>query len=296
MTAINGDNQQYKKPGVGACVGGVLVGSAVSTAVQYPAQVISPNLMKKMAKLSNDLTADEFTSIKDAFSKVVKNSGLSDKGVEIIRATAENSKEINEIMAKELENGFTSKIMPKSFKEFMGKTYSSMVKNGENAFYAFKSKKIVLPEGKQLALASFHEAGHAVNHTISKIGKILQKSRPLQKLAIPIALIALWKTKKAPGEEPKNGVDKATTFVKNNAGKLTFAAFLPTLLEEGLASFRGNKFAKQLLTPDLAKKVAKTNAFGFATYLAMAALSSLGIAAAVKVKDSIAKPKPVEKA
>ncbi|MBQ2611149.1 hypothetical protein IJF81_02015, partial [bacterium] len=85
-----------------------------------------------------------------------------------------------------------------------------------------------------------------MNANLSKFGKILQKCRPMALLAIPVSQIALWKTKKAPGEEPKNGLDKTTTFIKNNAGKLTFLAFLPTLLEEGLASVKGNKLAKKL--------------------------------------------------
>ena len=49
-----------------------------------------------------------------------------------------------------------------------------------------------------------------------------------------------------------------------------------------------------MLDPKLAKKVAKTNALGYSTYLALAALSRLGIYLGTKVKDFIAKPKPVE--
>lgn len=133
-----------------------------------------------------------------------------------------------------------------------------------------------------------------MNANLSKFGKILQKCRPMALLAIPVSLIALWKTKKAPGEEPKNGLDKTTTFIKNNAGKLTFLAFLPTLLEEGLASVKGNKLAKKLLNPELAKKVAKTNALGFSSYALLATLSGLGVYLGTKVKDAIASKKLVE--
>lgn len=111
---------------------------------------------------------------------------------------------------------------------------------------------------------------------------------------MPIAAIALFKTKKAPGEKTENQIGKATNFVKNNAGKLTFLAWLPTVVEEGLATFKGNKAAKQLLDSDLAKKVAKTNALGFSTYLLSAVLSSVGIYAAKKVKDKIAAPKEIK--
>lgn len=75
---------------------------------------------------------------------------------------------------------------------------------------------------------------------------------------------------------------------------MTFATFIPTLLEEGLASIKGNNFAKKVLSPELAKKVSKTNALGFSTYLGLATLSSLGIYLGTKVKDAIAKPKLVK--
>ena len=86
-----------------------------------------------------------------------------------------------------------------------------------------------------------------------------------------------------------SALEKSAGFVKKNAGKLTFATFLPTLIEEGMATIKGNKLAKEALKdmPELLKKVKKTNLLGYSTYLAMATLTALGATAAVKVKDSI---------
>ena len=168
--------------------------------------------------------------------------------------------------------------------------YLDMFVSGKNACYASASKKIVMPE-KKLGLALFHEAGHAMNDNLSKFGKILQRSRSMSLLFLPITAISLFKTKKAPGEEPKGGLDKATTFVKNNAGKLAFATFLPTLLEEGLATLKGYKFANKFLSPELAKKVFKTNAFGFLTYLAASVSAGLGVYIGTKSKDTVASRK-----
>lgn len=287
----NIQEQQYKKPGAGAVIGGVLAGSTVNSLTSLSGQFVKSGIMNKTGKLNNLITADEFSQVEKAVSDTIKKSGLEAKGVGIIKATAENADEISRIMSKELDKTFL-KHLPKQVKEVVGSIYSSQVTSGENAFYSSASKKIIMPE-KKLGLALFHETGHAMNANLSKFGKILQKCRPMAMLMLPIAAIALYKTKKAPGEEPKNNLDKATTFIKNNAGKLTFAAFLPTLLEEGLASLKGNKVAKQLLSPELAKKVAKTNALGFSTYLLTAVLSSLGIYLGTKVKDAIAKPEPV---
>ena len=54
-------------------------------------------------------------------------------------------------------------------------------------------------------------------------------------------------------------------------------ALLPKVAEEGFATLRGNKFAKQLLSPELFKKVVKTNALGFSTYVIAAVLAGVGV-------------------
>ena len=286
------EEKKYKKPGAGAVIGGVLAGSTVANAAKLPAVCLSAKILEKMQDLSAGLTQDEFKQVEKAAAETIKKSGLADKGVSIVKATTENMDEVNRIIAKEVDNSIL-KHLPQKIRETINAytdLIASMLQSGKNAAYMPASKKIVMPENK-LGLAMFHEAGHACNHNLSKFGKILQKCRPMTLLVAPIAMIALFKTKKAQGEKPKNAVDKVTTFIKENAGKLTFAAFLPMLAEEGLATLKGNKFAKQLLSPELAKKVAKTNAFGFSTYLLMAALSGLGIFAGTKVKDAIAHKK-----
>lgn len=297
MTTINNQvstsEQKYKKPGVGAIIGGVLVGSAVQGVIRGSNEVISPVIMKKMAEMNKGITEDEFTTVESAIKETIKDSRLGEKGVDIIKATPEKMDEISNIMFKEMDN-ITTKYIPEPVRKFLANIISSTVKNGENAFFAPKAQKIVRPE-KELELTIFHEIGHALNKNFGKIGKVMQKCRGLAMLSAPISLIALWKTKKAPNEEPKSNTGKVTTFIKENAGKLTFITFLPILLDEGLASIKGGKFATKLLSPELAKKVSKSNALGFSTYLGLATLSSLGIYLGTKVKDAIAKPKLITK-
>ena len=282
----------YTKPGVGSILGGVIAGSMVQGAVgNGPQLIVSTDVMKKMKKISNSISEEASSQVEKTIFDTIKESGLEAKGVGVIKATKENAGEIANIMEKELNKGLT-KYLPKDIRKFLGDLFSSQMKNGENACYTTVSKKIIMPE-KELGLAMFHELGHAMNANLSTFGSFLQKSRALNLLAIPITLIALWKTKKAPGEEPKNGLDKTTTFIKDNAGKLTFATFIPILLEEGLASIKGNALAKKALSPELAQKVAKSNLLGFSTYLLAATLSGLGIYLGTKVKDSIAHKKQV---
>lgn len=287
------NNKQYEKPSIPATIGGVLAGTFVKNISAVPQNFISPKLFDKMGKLSSNLSSDEFKQVEDSIAQALKKTGLDKKGVGIIKATAENSEEIAKIMVKECEANKLAKHLPKFIKDMVSTMYVSQASSGINAFYTFASKKIVLPE-KNLILSAFHEAGHAMNANLSTFGKSLQSMRGLMALATPIALIALFKTKKAEGEKPKNKLDKATDFIKNNAGKLTFLCFTPMLLEEGLASIKGGKLAKELLNPELAKRVSKTNKLGFATYAATAALTSLGIYLGTKVKDAIAHKKAKE--
>ena len=290
---VSQQETQYKKPGVGAIIGGTIAGGLVQNTVTGMQQGIGLAAMQNMRKIASNLTADEFKQIAQATKNVMNTSGLKEAGVSILKANAKNNMQIKKTILKELNGGLLSKNFPKKLKHLLANQIKAQTDLGVNAFFAPLSKKIVMPD-KSLGLAFFHEAGHAINANLSKFGKVLQKCRPLAALAIPIALIGLCKTKKAPNEEPKGIIDKVTTFIKNNAGKLTFASFMPIVLEEGLASIHAQKMAKSLLSPELAKKVAKTNAWGFATYAGLAVLAGLGSWLGVKVKDAIASPKPIE--
>ena len=83
-----------------------------------------------------------------------------------------------------------------------------------------------------------------------------------------------------------NGAQKTHNFVRNNAGKLAFLASVPMLLEEGMATVKGQKFANKLLKPELAKRVLKANIWAYTTYLSMGIFGALAAATAVKVKDA----------
>ena len=109
-------------------------------------------------------------------------------------------------------------------------------------------------------------------------------------MVAPIGLAlfgAFTKNQKAEeGKELTKG-QKVSNFVRNNAGKLSFLAMVPMLLEEGLASIKGGKLAKQVLSPELAKKVSKTNKLAWCTYLCAAAAAGVGSFLAVKIKDVV---------
>ena len=145
------------------------------------------------------------------------------------------------------------------------------VAKGENAFFVDKLKLAVAPESKPSLI--LHELGHAVN---AKKGftKLLQNTRRFAPFA-PMAL--LFANRLSPNKQ--NG---EKTFIERNAGLLGFAAFLPTIIEEGIASLIGIKDAKKVLNNPKNLNILKKNyAFALATYI----LS--GVALGVASKQTI---------
>jgi hypothetical protein len=156
------------------------------------------------------------------------------------------------------------------------------VANGQNAFYMDELK---LSNGKDFKLAVapetkpsliLHELGHAINASKGKFLRFLQKSRRWA-MGVPTALMVV------------NGLlgqnnDGKKNFVEKNAGWIGFAAFLPTIVEEGMASLRGISAAKAAqkagnLLGSVDLNILKRNyALAWGTYL----LSGVGLGIAAK--------------
>ena len=117
------NNQYYESPGAGAIIGGAAVGSVVKGSLTLPQNLGTMQIVKKMNKLNSSITADEFVKVEKAVGEALGKTGLNKKGVEVVKATLENSDEVSRIMTKEFDNSLM-KYFPKSVKEFMGKIYS----------------------------------------------------------------------------------------------------------------------------------------------------------------------------
>lgn len=252
---------------------------------------ISPKCMDKMVKLNNKLTADEVKVLHSAGDKILEQSGLTAKGViKQIGMTDADEKVVMGKLAKILDK-FK---LPNEAKEQILKMSSpaTQLNNGVNAFFEGNLNKIFVPQ-KGMELAQFHEIGHALNYNMSKVGKFLQKARLFTPMLATVALFtALFKNKKAEGEKPTGWWDKTTTFVKNHAGKLAVLGMLPVVIEEAMATYKGEKFASKI--PELGglmKKIKASNRWGLATYVALTAAMGFGVMLAGKVRDAIIQPK-----
>lgn len=220
-------------------------------------QAMALGLNKVSQLLSNRLAAgEEFTTpdnVRKVADSMVKKNGL-DITVGYVNPANKNAYSAAYGMASEFE----------------------AVANGRNAFHCEPLKLAVAPSKKPSLI--LHELGHAINAK-GTFTKLLQQSRRYAPFAPTALLLAngLFKDK-------NNG---QKTFIERNAGVLGFAAFLPTIIEEGLASFRGIKAAKQVLkNPPKLNILKKNYAIALCTYI----VAGLGLGIASKqavLEDSV---------
>ena len=196
---------------------------------------------------------------KDAFYNAVEISGLKNKGLRVV--PAQNMLGFNDF------------------------------KLGTNACFIPKSKEILINTDK-ISIAGFHELGHALNALKSKFGvKYLAKMRaPGYLIAGLMEYFAIFSRTK-----PKGAPRSFTDVIEDNCGKIAFAAMLPIVAEEAIASYRGVKLAKQSGVPDvLMKNVKKLYAKALATYGGRAVLGGLAVYASRKIMDYFTRPKPID--
>lgn len=276
-----------------------------------------PKLIKKAMKpyknrcmeaLTSSSSPQEIETVKNAVQKAFVQTGLKEKGFNIHNINSKDrvftvSKEMSDKLDKIVERKFggIKKVLPEKLTNKLGLNKPSgagqkalrnsleIALDGKNAFCAAGTKDIAVNLEK-IPLTTFHEMGHGLN-SLQKSGRMLVKSRlPLQYIGVPIILTAaLLKGKKPEGEKPQGSFDKSTTFIKDHVGRLTLAAWVPTLLEEGLASIKGVKMAKEAgLSQDLLKKLKIGSVKAWSTYMLGALATAATVRLAVEVKDRIA--------
>ena len=259
------DGKKYEKAGIAKTTGGVVAGSLLNKVGGVAGMPIGMICVSKMGNLSRSIDTVELNR---AIDLAHETSGLKQAGVKFGN--------LETLKSKLTGNKFMDKI--RGFKDII---------EGKNACYEPIQNKIYVNREK-LGASAFHEMGHALNRNFSKVGKFLQNSR------MPLMVVASLKRKKAEGEKPQGFFDKTTTFIKENIGKLSFAAMMPIAVEELMATIKGNKMAAKFLKPENLKKVKVANALGLATYIGTAAIVGLTARLATNLKDKIAAPKEIK--
>lgn len=304
------DGTQYQKPGFVKTTAGVVAGTTafqVASLAAMPAGIFASH---KMQALNKGLNSD---ALRIGLNQALGTSGMANAGVKIVDLKTSANNPLKSAAAPlggiSKPFGISDKLKtitePKQATSFFGRVKAKIIealkdqanpygaaKAGRNAFYNPATNQVVLNTEK-LGLSGFHEIGHSINANSSKFWGRMQKLRKFSMFApLAIGAIAIFKRKKAEGEETNGVFDKVTTFIKNNAGKLTLASMLPMVAEELKASARGNALAKKILSPELAKKVVKANRWGALSYIATAGVTALAVCLGSKIRDAIAGPKP----
>lgn len=291
------DGTQYKKPGIarrGAAV--TTAGIAASAIVLAPMTPVGRLYVNGVRNLNTNADKNELrAAIGEALSSSNTGTKILDFSNKKMKSLTprEIQKLYNDFLSQQEKNipmgEFLNKLKALNKKVTLKRVLAPFV-NGNNAGF-FSAKNRIFVNVDKFGTAVFHEIGHAINYNSSPFWKVIQKMRaPLVYAPSAFLMVSLFKRKKLEGEEPKNGFDRATDFIKSNAGKLSMLAMVPVIAEELKATLRGNKMARQLCSPDLYKKVVKTNTLGAITYISAALLTGLSVYAAGKIKDSIAKP------
>lgn len=281
-------NKSKKFPNIKETLGAASIASVVQAGLVLPSSVVS---VKGVTGAAKNLTEEQVLAYNNAANSVLNSSGLKKAGVKI----HDLSRKIANTYKNPVEELLSLQFDPIEAAIRGKNAFFSPMDIGRGKILCFKvaDANSVLINMKKLPTAVFHEMGHAHNFNYSKIGSFLQKSRTASILISSILLLiaACSKEEKAEdGKELTKG-QKAKNGVRKSLPVMSFVAMLPVVLEEGLASFKGNKWAKKVLSPDLYKKVFKGNLAGFVSYVGAALATAGATYAAIKVKDKLVEKK-----
>lgn len=284
---VTQDGSQYQKADTGKVAAGVLVGNTLGGAVIRTSRVLAAI---PVSFAQNDKAVFKNSNLSQAIDIAFERSGLANKGATFIDATEANSELVKEAIKKTVPKWMEKVPFIKNLHLRKKLSETGVYTKGLNALCIFKTKTLLVNKEK-IGWAAFHEMGHALNNMTSGVGNMLRKLRGAGGILASLVLFTgLLKRKKVEGEKPQGAWDKATTFVKNNCGKLAFLGMTPMLLEEGLASIKGAKLAKSLLSPEQFKALNKLYGKAWLSYAGIAV--GLGVATFVssKIRDKIAEP------
>ncbi|MBR6298159.1 MAG: hypothetical protein IKR34_02825 [Candidatus Gastranaerophilales bacterium] len=279
-------------------------------------------------RASSKISDEDSVILNEAVKKGLEDTGLAKKGVRVFKfeeAPLPNPKKIIDFiktnkgkmfpeLVEYISNIYTQKDQAaidamkiqntpsgnmKGFVEAIQEEQIKLIvapqfKFGLNACYLPHSKSIITPD-KHRQTSVFHEMGHALNANGGAILKNLQKMRMVGfELFSVILLVSLLNKRKTTDSQKSDDtvIQRGADFVKRNAKKLTILSFAPMVLEEGIATIRGEGIARNLLkqgkiTKSMFAKTKIGNLLGLSTYVLGALAFGMLIDKKVKTKDKI---------
>lgn len=209
-------------------------------------------LEKQERYFNRSMEMDSFENIIKTADDIILKTGLKDKGVE-------------------LRTEKTSNIL--------------------RAHFNTKSNNILIND-KSFYVSVFKEIGHALNFHNGNSTKLLLKTKKVCSKIVPIIgisglFVKLLHNKKT--SENKTIFEKTKDFISDNAGPILFLAYVPILLEEGVASKKALTLAKPYLTKLQHLKHVKNLSLAFISCLSIpimfATATNLGVFAKNKITN-----------
>lgn len=277
---IHGYNNKYNSAKDYAL--GIFAGYTSMKTIQKCNKLLNRKLTKHVINKYQPQNFDTHSCIRNTF----QSTGLENHGYilyDIVDARAKG------LSTQEVENSLYYLFAGSNQKK--NKTTSKLAKQiksivaGENAGFS-QAEKIIMINTEKIGLAGFHEIGHAMNNQSSKILRGIQAIKGHSKvlsLAIPIAALFIDKT----NNESQNRLNKAGNFIKDNVGKLTALSLLPIVVEETIATVKGQKLAKKALPKAVLKNATKFHMTSIATYALSAITCGFAAHIANQIRDKI---------
>lgn len=292
---VNGTTQNNNQPSPLRKTAGITAGTviAASPSIRFIKKLTTPltdegikKRQKKLGKFIQEIAP--FETIKNYAENILSETSLKNKGVKLSIWSKENVAKLKPI--KDLST-LEGKMQQKT---------RQIYSNGLNASFDFQKNTVNIND-KLLYSAVFHEIGHSADfHSKATLPLfILRIISQLSTVVLPIIPLTLLNigffgsNKKKAQENKTEKSNKATNFIHNNAGKLTFLCFSPVIAEEALASLRGLKFAKKYLTPEQNSIHVKNQMKALSTYALTGVIISAAVALGIYVKDKIVGNKKV---
>lgn len=161
---------------------------------------------------------------------------------------------------------------------------------GKNACYEPITGHIKI-NTDNMSISAFHEMGHALNDLTRKSTKILVKCRyPGYLTAGLMEYFAIFSRTK-----PKEAQKTISDRIENNCGKIAFAAMLPIVAEEAIASIRGINLAKKTgIKEPFIKSMKNLYSKALLTYGARAVIGGIAVFLTRKIMDYYTYPQKVD--
>lgn len=307
-------NTQENNPNMLRAISSSVVATGVGLGSMYGLEKLRKPVVNSLMNTAFDNAAIRNDIFKEAAFKSLKSEGIryanlaEDSFMAMIPLFSDDELDMKNFIksqksfpskAEDFLKNFKAKITPKFIQKMHeDKSWKNITEGIEDASKGRNAATLfdkVCVNFDEVAVASFHEAGHAKNYMSKNLltKSIKYLSHPFfKKVGLGIAfasaiLIPSNKTSDSESAENQGLGAKTLDFFKKNCIGIAALAVAPEILEEGLASINGYKMAKKVLSANELKTLNSVNAKAWLSYVLKGAVAIASIWTAKKAKETL---------